>query len=80
MADTLTPAPVPPGAGGGRPVVYLQVLSDFAAWREASVPIDNRRKPDTVYNGLSAALSKHPEFKQVSSIASARLTPFQRPD
>ena len=61
----LTPAPVPSRAGGGRPAIYLQILSDFTAMKEASVRIDYERKPDTIYNGLSAALRKHPEFKGI---------------
>lgn len=66
MADyTLTPAPVPSRAGGGRPAVYLKILSDFAAMKEASVRVDYERKPDTIYNGLSTALRKHPELKGI---------------
>ena len=60
---SLTPAPVPARAGGGRPAIYLQMLTDFAAMKEASVRIDYERKPDTIYNGLATALRKHPEFK-----------------
>ena len=59
----LTPAPVPSRAGGGRPAIYLQMLTDFAAMKEASVRVDYQRKPDTIYNGLATALRKHPEFK-----------------
>jgi hypothetical protein len=67
MADfKLTPAPVPKRVAGGRPVVYLQMLSDFAAMQETSVRVDYGRKPDTIYNGLATALRKHPEFTGVS--------------
>ncbi len=59
----LTPAPVPSRAGGGRPAIYLQMLTDFAAMKKASVRIDYERRPDTIYNGLATALRKHPEFK-----------------
>jgi hypothetical protein len=64
----LMPAPVPSRAGGGRPAVYLQMLSDFAAMKEASVRVDYQRKPDTIYNGLATALRKHPEFKGVAVV------------
>ena len=67
----LTPAPVPSRAGGGRPAVYLQMLTDFAALKEASVRIDYHRKPDTVYNGLATALRKHPEFKGIAVVRRA---------
>ena len=62
----LTPTSVPARAGGGRPAVYLQMLADFGAMKEASVRVDYGRKPDTIYNGLAAALRKHPEFKGIS--------------
>lgn len=62
----LTPAPVPARVGGGRPAVYLQMLSDFADMKESSVRIDYGRKPDTIYNGLATALRKHPEFKGIT--------------
>jgi hypothetical protein len=62
----LTPAPVPSRAGGGRPAIYLQILTDFAAMKEASVRIDYPRKPDTIYNGLATSLRKHPEFKGIA--------------
>jgi hypothetical protein len=67
MADyKLTPAPVPLRGGGGRPAIYLQILADFAAMKEASVEVEYARKPDTVYNGLANALRKHPELKGIS--------------
>jgi hypothetical protein len=44
------------------------MLSDFAAMKEASVRIDYDRKPDTIYNGLAAALRKNPSIKGVSVI------------
>jgi hypothetical protein len=67
MADfKLTPAPIPARAGGGRPAVYLQMLADFAALKEASVRVDYGRKPDTIYNGLATALRKHPEYKGIT--------------
>jgi hypothetical protein len=59
----LTPATVPTRGGGGRPAIYLQMLTDFAAMKENSVRVDYERKPDTIYNGLSAALRKHPDLK-----------------
>jgi hypothetical protein len=62
----LIPAALPARVGGGRPAVYLQMLADFATMKEKSVRVDYGRKPDTVYNGLAAALRKHPEFKGVS--------------
>ena len=62
----LTPAPVPLRGGGGRPAIYVAILADFAAMKESSVEVEYARKPDTVYNGLAAALRKHPEFKGVS--------------
>ena len=62
-AYNLIPEPVPSHVGGGRPVVYLQMISDFAALKEESVRIAYPRKPDTVYNGLETALRKHQEFK-----------------
>jgi hypothetical protein len=62
----LVPAPVPARRGGGRPAIYLQMLSDFAGLKEASVRIDYGRKPDTIYNGLAAALRKNPSIKGVS--------------
>ena len=66
MADyKLTPASLPL-RGGGHPAIYVQMLADFAAMKEASVEVEYARKPDTVYNGLAAALRKHPEFKGVS--------------
>ena len=65
----LTPAPVPSRAGGGRPAIYLQMLTDFAAMKEASVRIDYPRKRDTIYNGLATALRKHPEFKGIDGHA-----------
>jgi hypothetical protein len=61
----LTSAPVPPRVGGGRPAIYVQILSDFAAMKEASVQVEYARKPDTVYNGLATAVRKHPEFKGI---------------
>ena len=67
MADyKLTPAPVPLRGGGGRPAIYVQMLANFAALKEASVEVEYARKPDTVYNGLAVALRKHPEFKGIS--------------
>ena len=67
MADyKLTPASVPLRGGGGRPPIYVAMLADFAAMKEASVEVEYARKPDTVYNGLAAALRKHPEFKGIS--------------
>ena len=67
MADyKLTPAPVPARVGGGRPAIYLQMVTDFADMKEASVEIEYARKPDTIYNGLANAVRKHPEFKGVS--------------
>ena len=33
--------------------------------KEASVRVDYERKPDTIYNGLSTALRKHPELKGI---------------
>jgi hypothetical protein len=65
MDYKLTPATVPTRAGGGRPAVYLQMLSDFAAMTETSVLVDYQRKPDTIYNGLATALRKHPELKGI---------------
>jgi hypothetical protein len=62
----LVPAPVPARRGGGRPAIYVQMLSDFAALKESSVRIDYERKPDTIYNGLAAALRKNPSIKGVS--------------
>ena len=62
---SLTPAPVPARAGGGRPAIYLQMLTDFAAMKEASVRVEYGRKPDTIYNGLATALRKHPELKGI---------------
>jgi hypothetical protein len=59
----LVPAPVPGRRGGGRPAIYLQMLSDFAPMKEASVRIDYDRKPDTIYNGLAAALRKNPSIR-----------------
>ena len=68
MADyKLTPAPVPLRGGRGRPAIYVQMLADFAAMKEASVQVEYARKPDTVYNGLAVALRKHPEFKRISA-------------
>lgn len=64
----LTPAHVPSRAGGGRPAVYLQMLTDFAAMKETSVLIDYPRKPGTIYNGLATALRKHPEFKGIAVV------------
>jgi hypothetical protein len=61
----LTPTTVPSRAGGGRPAVYLDILNDFAAMKEASVKVDYARKPDTIYNGLATALRKHPELKGI---------------
>ena len=63
---SLTPAPVPARAGGGRPAIYLQMLTDFAAMKEASVRVEYGRKPDTIYNGLATALRKHPEYKGIT--------------
>jgi hypothetical protein len=63
---SLTPAPVPTRAGGGRPAIYLQMLTDFAGMKETSVRIDYGRKPDTIYNGLATALRKHPELKGIA--------------
>jgi hypothetical protein len=66
MSDfRLTPASVPGRAGGGRPAVYLKMLADFAALKETNVRIDYARQPDTIYNGLAAALRKQPEFKGI---------------
>jgi hypothetical protein len=62
----LTPAAVPSRAGGGRPAVYLQIVSDFSAMKETSVRVEYPRKPDTIYNGLSTTLRKHPEFKGIA--------------
>ena len=62
----LVPAAVPARRGGGRPAIYLQMLSDFAAMQEASVRIDYERKPDTIYNGLAAARRKNPSITGVS--------------
>ena len=67
----LTPAPVPSRAGGGRPAVYLQILADFAALKEASARVDYQREPDTIYNGLATALRKHPEFKNIAVVRRA---------
>ena len=67
----LTPSAVPSRAGGGRPAVYLQILSDFAAMKEASVRVEYQRKPDTIYNGLATALRKHPEFKNIAVVRRA---------
>jgi hypothetical protein len=66
MADyKLTPAPVPARVGGGRPAIYLWMLTDFAAMKEASVRVDYDRKPDTIYNGLKTAVRTHPEFNEI---------------
>ena len=62
----LTPAPVPPREGGGRPAVYSQMIAKFVEMGEPSVLVEYPRKVETVYNGLATALRKHPEFRGIA--------------
>jgi hypothetical protein len=69
MADfRFIPEPIPPRGGGGRPTIYLQMLTEFVQTGEQSVRIEYKRKPDTIYNGLASALRKHPEVKGVAVV------------
>lgn len=59
----LIPEPVPPKV---RSSIYLHILEDFVASKEASARVEIDRKPAAVHLGLTKAKQSDPRLKNIS--------------